>query len=236
MRLCVCMDVCVVLFVCVCLQLEGYEGGGRDSEPNGSFLCASRQLLTVAENIGRSEIADVSVCSQQNTHTERGREQSLCCSFPAYARGRMRTALMSYGEESFSSALKCWITIATTWICEVTALTWGHSLAPLSSSALWGVLIIRRSTDHSTGEEISFCPLRDVIISRGRSHKVKGRKWTFHSPSVWVYCWCIISTITLVSQRTFHPGLRNGSFNKNAFLLVSLHCWRFICKTVKAEK
>lgn len=71
-----CMNVCVVLFVCVCLQLEGYEGGSRDSEPNGSFLCASRQLLTVAENIGPSEIADVSVCSQQNTHTHRARERT----------------------------------------------------------------------------------------------------------------------------------------------------------------
>lgn len=40
----------------------------RDSEPNGSFLCASRQLLTVVENIGLSEIADVSVCLQ-HAHT-----------------------------------------------------------------------------------------------------------------------------------------------------------------------
>lgn len=229
------MCVWFYLFVCVC-SWRAMKGGQRLRAKRELPLCLEATVDCGGKYWTLRNSWRFSVFSAKHTHTERGREQSLCCSFPAYARGLMRTALMSYGEESFSSALKCWITIATTWICEVTALTWGHSLAPLSSSALWGVLIIRRSTDHSTGEEISFCPFRDVIISRGRSHKVKGRKWTFHSPSVWVYCWCIISTITLVSQRTFHPGLRNGSFNKNVFLLVSLHCWRFICKTVKAEK
>lgn len=30
------MNVCVVLFVCVCLQLEGYEGGAETQSQTGA--------------------------------------------------------------------------------------------------------------------------------------------------------------------------------------------------------
>ena len=62
--MCACVHVCVRAFA----VSGGHGGASRDSEPNGSFLCAWRQLLTVAENIGLSEIADVSVCFQ-HAHT-----------------------------------------------------------------------------------------------------------------------------------------------------------------------
>lgn len=80
------MCVWFYLFVCVC-SWRAMKGGQRLRAKRELPLCLEATVDCGGKYWTLRNSWRFSVFSAKHTHTERGREQSLCCSFPAYARG-----------------------------------------------------------------------------------------------------------------------------------------------------